>query len=120
MAISVGKVAPLSTWYLLLEAYSLEKNIAKEVAANPSRRMGHPREYLEQIAMVSILLVAHRDAINEVNHFLRDEGILVKVLTSWWELHARGRKLQGTSVAREALVKRLGVDERWWGEMKLV
>jgi hypothetical protein len=49
-----------------------------------------------------------------------DEGILVKVLTSWWELHARGRKLQGTSVAREALVKRLGVDERWWGEMKLV
>ena len=120
MAIIVGKVAPVSTWHLLLEAGSLEKNIAKEVAANPSRRMGNPREDLEQIDMVGILLVAHRDAINEVNHFLRDEGILVKVLTSWWELHARGRKLQGTSVAREALVKRLGVDERWWGEMKLV
>jgi hypothetical protein len=28
--------------------------------------------------------------------------------------------LQGTSVAREALVKRLGVDEPWWGEMELV
>jgi hypothetical protein len=120
MAISVGKVAPVSTWHLLLEAGSLEKNIAKEVAANLSRRMGHPREYLKQIAMVGILLAAHRDAINEVNHFLQDEGILVKVPTSWWELHARGRKLQCTSVAREALVKRLGVDERWWGEMELV
>jgi len=119
VAISVGKVAPVSTWHLLLEAGSLEKNIAKEVAANPSRRMGNPRD-LEQIDMVGILLVAHRDAINEVNHCLRDEGILVKVLTSWWELHARGRKLQGTSVAREALVKRLGVDEPWWGEMELV
>jgi len=47
----------------------------------------------------------------EVHHFLRDRGNLIKVPPSWRELHARGRKLQGAGVAREAVAQRLEVGE---------
>jgi hypothetical protein len=47
-------------------------------------------------------------ANGEVQHFLRDLGFFVKVPPSWRELRARGRRLQGTSVAREAVAQRLG------------
>jgi hypothetical protein len=33
-------------------------------------------------------------------------------------LHARVRKLQGAGVAREAVARRLGVDERRWEEIE--
>ena len=36
------------------------RDIARAVAANLSRRKGHPREDLEQIAMVGIILAARR------------------------------------------------------------
>ena len=108
------------------------QDIAKAVAANLSRRTGHPREDLEQIAMVGIILAARRYvperggfrpfarryANGEVHHFLRDRGFLIKVPPSWRELHARGRKLQGAGVAREAVAQRLGVDERRWEEIE--
>jgi hypothetical protein len=51
-------------------------------------------------------------------HFLRDRGLLIKVPPSWRELHARGRKLQGAGVPREAVASRLGVDERRWVEIE--
>jgi DNA-directed RNA polymerase specialized sigma subunit len=83
------------------------------VAANLSRRTGHAREDLEQIAMVGIILAARRYvpergnfrpfarryANGEVHHFLRDRGFLIKVPPSWRELQARGRKLQGADRA---------------------
>jgi len=43
---------------------------------------------------------------------------LIKVPSSWLELHARGRTLQGAGVAREAVARRLGVDERRWKEIE--
>ena len=39
---------------------------------------------------------------------MRDRGLFVKVPPSWRELRARERKLQGTSVVREAVAQRLG------------
>ena len=101
------------------------RDIARAVAANLSRRTGHAREDLEQIAMVGIILAARRYlpergpfrpfarryANGEVHHFLRDRGFLIKVPPSWRELHARGRKLQGAGVPRELVAQRLGVSQ---------
>ena len=108
------------------------QDIARAVAANLSRRTGHPREDLEQIAMVGIILAARRYAPErgsfrpfarryangEVHHFLRDRGFLIKVPPSWRELHARGRKLQGAGVPREAVAQRLGVNQSRWEEIE--
>jgi DNA-directed RNA polymerase specialized sigma24 family protein len=83
------------------------RDIAKTVAGNISRRTGHPKEDLEQIAMLGILQAARRYspergsfrpyartyANGEVYHYLRDKGFLIKVPASWRELHARGSKL---------------------------
>lgn len=52
-----------------------------------------------------------------MHHFLRDQGFLIKVPPSWRELHARGRKLEAEGVACGAVARRLGVDERRWGEI---
>ena len=108
------------------------RDIARAVAANLSRRTGHAREDLEQIAMVGIILAARRYAPErgsfrpfarryangEVHHFLRDRGFLIKVPPSWRELHARGRKLQGAGVPREAVAQRLGVNQSRWEEIE--
>jgi hypothetical protein len=58
--------------------------------------------------MVGNVLVGLPHANDELQHFLRDRGFFAKVPPSWRELRARGRKLQGTSVAREAVAQRLG------------
>jgi DNA-directed RNA polymerase specialized sigma subunit len=106
--------------------------IAKALAANLSSRTGHPREGLEQIAMVGFILAARRYALErggfrplarlyangKVRHFQRDRGFLIKVSPSWREIHARGRKLQGAGVAHEAMAQRLGADERRWEEIE--
>ncbi|MEI7666739.1 MAG: sigma factor, partial [Synechococcaceae cyanobacterium ELA263] len=82
-------------------------DIADKVAANLSRRTGHPIEDLRQIAMMGIIEASRRYsperglfrpyartyANGEVYHFLRDKGFLIKVPASWRELHARGLKL---------------------------
>jgi DNA-directed RNA polymerase specialized sigma subunit len=108
------------------------RDIARAVAANLSRRTGHAREDLEQIAMVGIILAARRYlpergpfrpfarryANGEVHHFLRDRGFLIKVPPSWRELHARGRKLQGAGVPRELVPQRLGVKQSRWEEIE--
>ncbi|MEB3323982.1 MAG: sigma factor [Cyanobacteriota bacterium] len=107
------------------------QDIAKAVAANLSRRTGHPREDLEPIAMVGIILaarryvpergdfrpIARRYANGEVHHFLRDRGFLIKVQPSWRELHARGKKLEAEGVASGAVARRLGLDEKRWEEI---
>ena len=107
-------------------------DIARAVAANLSRRTGHAREDLEQIAMVGIILAARRYvpergnfrpfarryANGEVHHFLRDRGFLIKVPPSWRELHARGRKLQGAGVPREWVAQQLGVNQSRWEEIE--
>jgi hypothetical protein len=107
------------------------RDIAQTVAANISRRTGHPRDDLEQIAMIGILQAARRFspergafrpyartyANGEVYHYLRDKGFLIKVPASWRELHARGQKLIRLGTAPEALPEKLGVNRKRWGEI---
>ena len=71
--------------------------IAKALAANLTSRTGHPREDLEQIAMVGFILAAPRYAPErggfrpfarhyangKVRHFQRDRGFLIKLSPSW-------------------------------------
>lgn len=78
--------------------------IAKTVAGNISRRTGHPKGDLEQIAMLGILQAARRYSPERgpfrpfartygsggVYHYHRDKGFLIKVPASWRELYARG------------------------------
>ncbi len=107
------------------------RDIAKTVAGNISRRTGHPKEDLEQIAMVGILQAARRYspergsfrpyartyANGEVYHYLRDKGFLIKVPASWRELHARGQKLLRLGNPVDALPERLGISTERWGEI---
>jgi len=106
-------------------------DIAQTVAANISRRTGHPRDDLEQIAMIGILQAARRYspergtfrpyartyANGEVYHYLRDKGFLIKVPASWRELHARGQKLLRLGTPPVDLPVRLGVSRERWGEI---
>jgi hypothetical protein len=107
------------------------RDIAKTVAGNISRRTGHPREDLEQIAMLGIIQAARRFspergafrpyartyANGEVYHYLRDKGFLIKVPASWRELYARGQKLLRLGTPPAALPERLGVGVERWGEI---
>lgn len=106
-------------------------DIAKTVAGNISRRTGHPKEDLEQIAMLGILQAARRYspergsfrpyartyANGEVYHYLRDKGFLIKVPASWRELHARGQKLLRLGTAAAEVPGRLGVSAERWKEI---
>jgi hypothetical protein len=107
------------------------RDIAQTVAANISRRTGHPRDDLEQIAMLGILQAARcyspergsfrpyarTYANGEVYHYLRDKGFLIKVPASWRELHARGLKLMRLGVEAAEVPGRLGVSEERWREI---
>jgi DNA-directed RNA polymerase specialized sigma24 family protein len=107
------------------------RDIAQTVAANISRRTGHPRDDLEQIAMIGILQAARRFspergsfrpyartyANGEVYHYLRDKGFLIKVPASWRELHARGQKLLRLGTPASELPERFGVSRERWGEI---
>ena len=107
------------------------RDIAKTVAGNISRRTGHPRDDLEQIAMLGILQAARRFspergsfrpyartyANGEVYHYLRDKGFLIKVPASWRELHARGLKLMRLGVEAAEVPGRLGVSAERWREI---
>ena len=109
------------------------QDIAATVAANISRRTGHPREDLEQIAMLGILQAARRYspergdfrpyartyANGEVYHYLRDKGFLIKVPASWRELHARGQKLLRLGTPAAEIPERLGISTSRWGEIAL-
>lgn len=103
-------------------------DIAKTVAGNISRRTGHPKEDLEQIAMLGILQVARRYspargslrpyartyATGEVYHYLRDKGFLIKVPGSWRELHARRQKLIRLGIPTGELPDHLGGSPARW------
>ena len=104
------------------------RDIAKTVAGNISRRTGHPKEDLEQIAMLGIIQAARRYspergsfrpyartyANGEVYHYLRDKGFLIKVPASWRELYARGQKLLRRGTPAAEIPERLAVSaERW-------
>jgi len=107
------------------------RDIAKTVAGNISRRTGHPKEDLEQVAMLGILQAARRYspergsfrpfartyANGEVYHYLRDKGFLIKVPASWRELHARGQKLLRLGTPVGELPERLGISRERWGEI---
>ncbi len=109
------------------------QDIAATVAGNISRRTGHPKEDLEQIAMLGILQAARRYspqrgsfrpfartyANGEVYHYLRDKGFLIKVPASWRELHARGQRLLRLGTPAAELPGRLGVSTTRWGEIVL-
>ncbi|MFN5118435.1 MAG: sigma-70 family RNA polymerase sigma factor [Cyanobacteriota bacterium] len=107
------------------------RDIAATVAGNISRRTGHPKEDLEQIAMLGILQAARRYspergsfrpyartyANGEVYHYLRDKGFLIKVPASWRELYARGQKLLRLGNGLPETLKKLGVKEDRWLEI---
>lgn len=107
------------------------RDIAATVAGNISRRTGHPKEDLEQIAMLGIIQSARRYspergsfrpyartyANGEVYHYLRDKGFLIKVPASWRELHARGLKLMRLGTASAEIPERLGVSAERWREI---
>jgi hypothetical protein len=109
------------------------RDIAATVAGNISRRTGHPKEDLEQIAMLGILQAARRYspkrgsfrpyartyANGEVYHYLRDKGFLIKVPASWRELYARGQKLLRLGIPPEDLPERLAIGRERWGEIVL-
>jgi hypothetical protein len=109
------------------------RDIAATVAGNISRRTGHPKEDLEQIAMIGILQAARRYspergtfrpyartyANGEVYHYLRDKGFLIKVPASWRELYARGQKLLRLGMAAAQVPQRLGISLERWGEIVL-
>ena len=115
--------------YAAANALALQhRDIAATVAGNISRRTGHPKEDLEQIAMLGIIQASRRYspergsfrpyarnyANGEVYHFLRDKGFLLKVPASWRELHARGQKLIRLGTSAVEIPERLGVSsERW-------
>ena len=113
-------------------ALALEhRDIAATVAGNISRRTGHPKEDLEQIAMLGILQAARRFspergsfrpyartyANGEVYHYLRDKGFLIKVPASWRELYARGQKLMRLGTAAAEIPASLGVSSERWREI---
>ena len=107
------------------------RDIAATVAGNISRRTGHPKEDLEQIAMLGIIQAARRYspergafrpyartyANGEVYHYLRDKGFLIKVPASWRELYARGQKALRLGANAAAIPKALGIDASRWHEI---
>ena len=118
--------------YAAANALALQhRDIAKTVAGNLSRRTGHPKDDLEQIAMLGILQAARRYssergsfrpfartyANGEVYHYLRDKGFLIKVPASWRELFARGQKLLRLGMAAADLPAALGVAPGRWQEI---
>jgi RNA polymerase sigma factor (sigma-70 family) len=113
-------------------ALALEhRDIAATVAGNISRRTGHPKEDLEQIAMLGIIQAARRYspergsfrpyartyANGEVYHYLRDKGFLIKVPASWRELFARGQKLIRLGTDAAEVPERLGLNAERWREI---
>jgi hypothetical protein len=113
-------------------ALSLQhRDIAATVAGNISRRTGHPKEDLEQIAMLGIIQAARRYspergsfrpyartyANGEVYHYLRDKGFLIKVPASWRELYARGQKLVRLGTTTVEIPEKLGVSMERWHEI---
>jgi len=107
------------------------RDIARTVAGNISRRTGHPKDDLEQIAMLGIIQAARRYspergsfrpyartyANGEVYHYLRDKGFLIKVPASWRELHARGQKLIRLGTTAAEVPELLGISTQRWGEI---
>jgi hypothetical protein len=106
----------------------LHRDIAATVAGNISRRTGHPKEDLEQIAMLGIIQAARRYspergsfrpyartyANGEVYHFLRDKGFLIKVPSSWRELYARGMRMQRTGNSIDEVLVLLNITHEKW------
>ena len=109
------------------------QDIARTVAGNISRRTGHPREDLEQIAMLGIIQASRRYlsergtfrayarnyANGEVYHYLRDNGFLIKVPASWRELYARGQKLLRLGTPPGKLPEQLRVSQQRWRDVAL-
>ena len=109
------------------------RDIAAIVAGYISRRTGHPKEDLEQIAMLGIIQAARRYspergsvrpyartyANGEVYHYLRDKGFMIKVPASWMELYARGQKLLMLGTIADAIPDRLGLSHERWDEIAM-
>ena len=62
-------------------------------------------------------VTARTYANGEVYHYLRDKGFLIKVPSSWRELHARGLKLMRLGVEATGVPGRLGVSGERWKEI---
>jgi len=109
---------------------------AAKVAANYSRRTGHPREDLEQLAAIGLIKASRRydsKRVNrscsnfiayarpfvngEITHYLRDKGFLISVPGRWRELHARGQKLLRQGLPADQVPMQLGLTPERWAEI---
>jgi DNA-directed RNA polymerase specialized sigma subunit len=107
------------------------RDIAATVAGNISRRTGHPKEDLEQIAMMGIIQASRRfeaahgefrnyackSAYGAARHYLRDKGFILKVSPSWRELFARGKKLLRLGTPPNEVASRLKLTPQRWEEI---
>lgn len=119
---------PVNPYAAANELALQHRDLASTVAANISRRTGHPKEDLEQVAMLGIIQASRRYspergpfrpyartyANGEVYHHLRDKGFLIKVPASWRELDARGKKLIRLGMAPSNIPEALGIDNAKW------
>lgn len=107
------------------------RDLARTVAGYIARETGHPKDDLEQIAMLGIIQASRRYspergsfrpyarnyARGEIFHFLRDKGFLIKVSANWRELHARGQKLLRSGSTMTEVLARLKISQKRWNEI---
>jgi DNA-directed RNA polymerase specialized sigma subunit len=122
---------PVNPYAAANELAMQHRDLASTVAANISRRTGHPKEDLEQVAVLGIIQAARRYspgrgsfrpyartyANGEVYHYLRNSGFSIKVPPSWRELYARGQKLLRLGDPVALIPERLGVSVERWEEI---
>ncbi len=114
------------------DALALEhRDLAEKIAGNFARRTVHPKEDLQQLAMIGLIKAARRYdpsrgpfrpygrtyANGEITHFLRDNGFLLKVPPTWRELHARGQRLLTSGVAVDVMLKRIRTSSEQWTQI---
>jgi DNA-directed RNA polymerase sigma subunit (sigma70/sigma32) len=111
------------------DALALEHmELAEKIAGNFARRTVHPKEDLLQLAMIGLIKAARRYdpsrgpfrpygrtyANGEITHFLRDNGFLLKVPSTWREIHARGQRLLSSGIEVTQMLVRLGISFDQW------
>jgi RNA polymerase sigma-B factor len=104
-------------------------DLAERVAASFARRTQHPREDLYQIAVIGLIKASRgfdpargssfrayaRPFVNgEITHWLRANGFLLTLPTTWREFYSRGQKLVREGTPPGEIPARLSITPRRW------
>lgn len=104
-------------------------DLAERVAASFARRTQHPREDLYQIAVIGLIKASRgfdpargssfrayaRPFVNgEITHWLRANGFLLTLPTTWREFYSRGQKLVREGTPLDQVPERLSITPRRW------